>query len=1363
MQFATRSFRRRTLRINTLFPPRVCGAFLWLAALIFAWGPVGMGLAQAEGQFLRFDTPDELVESWRPDVHLYVKGQVGKLGEAELERIAAFLADKHWVVVLIDTFRGGRYDGHRDKEAFEYALGSGIRNKADFNAWAHPETGERDGAFLFISVADKHHNYTGSAAQDSRRLGTKQYPGKLDRWVKTAMRAGLDIQRAVEDSVTNIDQQLNAAIADEIRGAQAQVTSAKTAVSRLQLALEGLTVRYPESRLGPYDIAGMEARITEAERQIARKDYGNARPLLSGVIVDARSASESIDAYEKEAGVAIQAITNAAAAIEELDAAAASLRESAPEVTGDLASPPIAEWEGTLNSARGALATAPKDARVTAQRVLHEAQLQIRSLKQYVVDASLFPTLRERFATEKARPGATGMETRLGQIDTELETAHAYYKQADSRYVGALNTVQRQLDSVRQRITSAEELAALERLVAIVSATLALLITLILFIYLNRRLQGLKKKAERHLATWNSALDAKLDALQEDLEQQTQLYVGSWKHNPYAPDSESALMAESIRDDVGFLSLAWVQLNDQYEKAAKLICPDAFGSRVYNLFWRGNYRAALKLSEQPIELRQDDALNRMVRGKQRTWQESLWGNLSDYRPEAPMTFAELFEAFNRRAERATENLRALEKALTETGPRLDAITVALQELAEKESDFEERAKANGYFAVSALFEELVPAASDSVLEARKGLDKDPIGIERSAAATAQRQQTEATELARIVEQAQLHLMPPIGSRSRALAEAGVEVAWIGVEQRRLSEWAEQIATEAVATTQAGAIAALSDALDTLAARVDKAQGLDSHRRELTLPAISEGRDAIATTRQTIGARLQIEPELTLRDTLQRPEGALDLDPSLRIARSEAMAQVALEALGRGRVADAEGTLDEIDRAIAEVHHILQASTTALDEHEDRVARYGQETDQIAGEVPAHRDVLEGIRQEFAHTVLALQAGDPEHPQANGTIDDNILEAEEQLNMARTKRQQAETQFREGRVLQAANLLEQVAAGNTFAHDRLREIAQKRSRLDRTVAANGATLERLEKELTAIGTEVADGRTMPPTGDAFTAAKSHLTGARGEVDARQGDPFLAANTLADVEEELGRLRVMLQNDRDANAEATRSLHAAERQIQVTRQAADRARNDGYGDSAETQMAYRSLDIVEDTFAQCQETLRTDHSDWNRLDEQADQMASEASAIAATLVQEMDQAALSNAEIHLAAKEVRRASNWTGRYGVYVSGSPGSDELENARALLAQGHYAAAIRAAKSSNAQAQNAIAQAIAQEARKRREEERRKQAERRRRAAAASALNNSISSGSSFGGGSSSSGGSSFGGGSSSSGGSSFGGGSSW
>lgn len=192
-------------------------AALLLAGLV--GGPVVAQEGEAangDGSVARFDQVGEIVESWRVDQHLWVRGNPG-LSESHLDQLERWLDENapNWTIVLMENAQGQRFQNHRGMNAVEHALGKQLANRTDFGNLRDARTGESNGAFFILFLEERKFSYYGSDAFDRRGLGEERWVGRLDKPAIAAMRGGGRIVDAARDTVTSIESQLTRKIEAE--------------------------------------------------------------------------------------------------------------------------------------------------------------------------------------------------------------------------------------------------------------------------------------------------------------------------------------------------------------------------------------------------------------------------------------------------------------------------------------------------------------------------------------------------------------------------------------------------------------------------------------------------------------------------------------------------------------------------------------------------------------------------------------------------------------------------------------------------------------------------------------------------------------------------------------------------------------------------------------------------------------------------------------------------------------------------------------------------------------------------------------------------------------------------------------------
>ncbi len=185
----------------------------WIV-LVLAWHAFASGSVRAGEGPVRIESVQEVIDVWRADQHLYVKGDVG-VGDEQLEALEAWLVENgpHWIVVLManaqeETWSSSDGRTFQSMEAVEVALGQGLSNRTGFGQWKHPTTEESDGCVLVMFLTERKMAYFASDAQDTRGLGESHWIDGLDRPAVRAMRDGGRISDAVRDTISAIERQL---------------------------------------------------------------------------------------------------------------------------------------------------------------------------------------------------------------------------------------------------------------------------------------------------------------------------------------------------------------------------------------------------------------------------------------------------------------------------------------------------------------------------------------------------------------------------------------------------------------------------------------------------------------------------------------------------------------------------------------------------------------------------------------------------------------------------------------------------------------------------------------------------------------------------------------------------------------------------------------------------------------------------------------------------------------------------------------------------------------------------------------------------------------------------------------------------
>ncbi|MEW6161589.1 MAG: hypothetical protein AB1813_29510, partial [Verrucomicrobiota bacterium] len=633
---------------------------------------------------------------------------------------------------------------------------------------------------------------------------------------------------------------------------------------------------------------------------------------------------------------------------------------------------------------------------------------------------------------------------------TQARQAH---DRGDSDYATFLQTAQVNVATAEKLISAAMRSAVVARRLWMLIGLSSLASALAAGWALNRRRQPLKNECLALLKTWETGLGEKNVALFELLDRVSTVVGASTDEAAQRYAGETLRLSQQIIKDVDELFIMSACTGRVLRDAQALAFPAGALQRACNHFSRRRYRAALHLlRDQPISFKPEEALELVVRGP-KSERDTLLGHLESYQPFT-MSFTQLIDAFNDRAKRALEHLDRVEHSLIQIGKKLEMTQENIRTLRAKEALVASAGDSDGLFRVPAVFAELLPAAEGAVHEAIQIALKDPVTALHTHGAAANQRVNDGLVLVDALLQFRKISLPEIMAARDRLRAAQIHVAWIDEALREASAAADALAQSAVAGSAAEAIEHYVAALVRQSARVAEAERLETMRSGPTTLAIEQATRLVQSARTELGQALKLPPDQLLRET--------NADPSMRLREAGQQSAAAKAALDRGDVESASDALEESKRLTDEATAIVCATQREFGAYAEQVRTLRVETERLLGMTPSHELILHQLAEEYVSEVLQLGAGDPAHPNANGTIADNLDETRAALTEAKDLHGTAQSFFKEGKILQAAELLRQVRARHELAAARLKEIEEKHQRLQSTEKANIEQLESLQR-------------------------------------------------------------------------------------------------------------------------------------------------------------------------------------------------------------------------------------------------------------------------------------------------------------
>lgn len=1211
-----------------------------------------------------FDRIGEVVEHWSPDQHLYLDGDVG-LGAGQASSLESWLDANapHWTVVLMRQAEDEQYqaaDGrlYEGLDAVEYCLGYGLTNRTGFGELEHPRTKETDGAVFVLFLAERKFSYFGSEAQDRRGLGEANWIGDLDQPAFRAMRGGGRILDAVKDTVTSINQRLEQAI-------QAEVDAEERAKRERQRELENFAAAVAAQRDGLDQLAARTAefvgRYPSAEGPLARPPFDEARNQLAAWQMEVNE--ENVRDYQQR----------------------------------------IARQKQELDRFLNAHAELAHFAEQETELTAHAKELAQR-------------------APRVAGEAAGRAQASLVEAKKALEAGNLEFSVDLRRAADAVTEAEQALEAETKRLQEAEQRALLVRRTAILVAGSMLAGLLVLLVVLNRRRAPARAKSIQAFAERESSVRQEMDHVVQLFSRSGEILGDRDRLAARGYEGETKSLSEQTLQYVDDLFVMSSEVKRVMEDAKAMIRPGNPWGWLVNLVSAAPFERGINhVTGKPLRFSRDKGLPLVLRelpgvlsGTGAAEESAAVGAATSAAAEEPesvaLTFEQVFAAFRKRYQDAVDGLNRLETSLANIQDELKRFRDGIDRAIAADKQLAAATQADGYFAVPHFFETLLPSLQSDYAAADKLSGFDPVQAFRVPLANGLRKVEEGLRLAEMLTSFREKLFPQISIASTRLKELGYRPEWIDEHLGDLGERADELLVRAATGPIGAELDGLESQLEELRQRVQVAVEIGERIQVEWAPGLTALAARIAEVRGDIARKLGLPAERVLRE--------LELEPDDFLARAEQNVQAARTMLQQGRTDSARAALDSMRIEVSRADSILVESTKGVNQFENLRDRLGHAAQQLEqGLATVQRDVQTASTQYAAAALqLTETKGVGEDVSAAMALD----ASQKQLREVHRLLELALNQQREAHVLKASSLLADADLAVSQGTERVGQVRAHLELLANQARENESTVARLESEREKLTQALQQPWIMRRTQEAARAWSNGIAEARVTVDDRSAapNPFAVAKSLANLVGEQAKISARLAADREALDEATRAVAGADRQRQAALQMVRQSQSDRITDSPLTTDAVRRITSLDADFPGLQRRLRVPHEDWQAIDSAAAKLQADLSAVADVLRGELTAAENALGHFQQASQAVYRAAEWAGPWGLRISGSPGVNELEGARAALQAGDYSGGLRYSLAATAAATAAIEQAEREIARRKMEEARAAEAARRAREA---------------------------------------------
>ncbi len=1220
--------------------------------------------------YFRFENIEEVIRAWKPDQHLYVKGDLG-LSPAQLMELEGWLHKRgHWTVILIQDSSSQRYtneDGRVETgmDAVELSL-SDLMEVGSFRGQTNSVTGEQDAAVFILFLNERKFSYRSSEAQSRRGFGQNRWIGKLDRPAYRAMRGGGRIIDAVKDTVKSIDTPLGNAIAEEQKIAAQRERQRKRAMD--DIAAQVSQIQKKLTLIESY------AKKVREDRPSATADLTS--PKLNGIETQLAELQESLASS---------------------DANVSGLRDNVSQI-GDASD----DWINLYNE--------------YARFDDSHSQLKQRRTQLASDAADLRPAIDES----------------LSEVDTMLTDARDAYENADSKFQKHLNAAAHELKTATDQLTAAREdrnrtaarQSLIRRTAMAVGAFLTTLLAGLLF-WLNRRRAPSKTRAIQRLEARQNEVNKEMEGI-GDLLKRADIVVGDRKAiERKGYQGKTKELSETALDDIDDILVMSNSVEKVMDDAKEKIEPESLWRRVTNRFSSRGYDEGFDMLEnQPIEFGENDGIS-IVRDEGDGPIESQNSVDADGQKKQTisLSFAELFKIFRKRSDRVSGTIDKVENGWTQIVSTNTDLQAAIDQAYDTEQQARQATEQDSLLSVPQLFENLLKSAQADQ-DASEELGKsDPISAIAGPATDGLRKAANADHLSRELVDVRKSALPSMRKNAAALAERKRQVEWIDAALDDFADRAQSLATEAMSTNVEEGINQWRVSFDKFTAAVNRSVELHDQSAGEVTDAITAATQSVASARAKIAERLQLGPDKVLAERARTANDSLAF-----AAKHNAASQTSLD---RGDPPAAELSVSEALGWVNTANYTAGESLRVLEELPRDSENLTNEIDSLKRSAQSSGELLHAIEGRFTDSALVIEGVSidgktdlPDEGSATTIYEPVSIFAGELYRFAVRQQEQstacnndAMAFYKQARLLEADERHQRAVKLLQHSQQNLQLLTDHAQSLEQMVSDNQAGLEKLQTRFNDLeetlnqhhvtrGTQQTARSLHEKYGDVSRSIET-ITGRR--------DPAAEGQSISDIDGQFDQFRDLLNTDQAMYDEARRSIESLRQLLSSAQRTVRQSETDQIPDSRRVEQGLQQLEKADRIADKLTLMMKAPHENWNEIDQEADQTLAQATQTLANLQQELDRAQSAAAAIQRAANEYRSAMGWSGNYGIRANPRRVRHTIDQAREALSRGDYNGAANIAQQSISLIANAIA--IAQnEVRRRQAAERRQQEQRRRR-----------------------------------------------
>jgi hypothetical protein len=908
---------------------------------------------------------------------------------------------------------------------------------------------------------------------------------------------------------------------------------------------------------------------TLMQTYVSAVQSGQSVPQAFSQVLDKVDAGASAFVASTVRG-ASQAVNQAADRYKTADKEVKDFRKAHGE-KGSLANPDLASWKTRLDNAKAQLkagdyAAASDNAKaIQSQISAYETQLsqfaqapaQAQEISRQISSLQLeVDKLPQNAQADQAR-------TSLNQAKSALSAYQQKYDSNELNFQADLETARSSSQSTSQHISaSRSDEATIKNLKLYGSSALGVGLIATALI-LNYRARGRKKESEKEMDEALAALGDRSKELIKIMNEADVSQIASYT------GTTQKLAKDLLTHTADALALMGGG-EKVLAEARDLIKGDSFGSRLKNMFLKGNFDKAIELMTDkqqavPYELNDSKNVNLEKGSKAEAWRDYLLSTVTSKAGQE--SFVNMLDKLSSLAAGNEKTTQVLLKESREVGAYLDGVKDKNHAMGSDSEALQKSGEGDKFFTAPTVTGRIAPYVDDLIAKGHAVKGTDPFRARQEFGEVGERMIADGHTIIEVGTFGRNHTLPVLAKADEALHPHQIVTDWAHLRKEELSIALDREGEKTLQQEVNTEVQQIKTDLQALEQRVQTVVQLDDKRWNLAQPQISDADQAIKTARDGLCKALQaagVFKDGTPDKVLREP----DRDPSEPLYKAQQNYDAIKPLLDKGNVDQPPVHLKEVANLTRQAGDLVKDSRAAFEAYPtdsgERVNRHLN----ISNSIPnKYQPSLERIQKTY--TASAQKSVVAEVSSAGSskvaTVSEFLDKTFQLLDKAKSITEHAAFNYDRAHLLEARDELAQVNTILVNGQVNLDAITGGEA----TLAKRQAEAEQGLKDLTArIGGTDNNSQAVYVRSKAKELLKqvhAKLEESKPIVFQKPASPYEALNFLASVESLRTQVENTISFDHAAYDAANAAIAQAKSLISTADAEVDKAARTGWSQS------------------------------------------------------------------------------------------------------------------------------------------------------------------------------------------------------